>query len=144
MQIRNTFIVFFFFSDECVNFAIQKGLDASRSRIVYFKHNDMDDLERLLKVQETADRKNPKKAARTRRFLIAEAIYMNTGEMCPLVELVALREQYKLRLFLDENISFGALGAHGRGLTEHLNVDVSIMRDKFSFVHIHRDSFAAT
>lgn len=112
-------------SDECVNFAIQKGLDASRSRIVFYKHNDMVDLERCLKEQEVLDRKNPKKAARTRRFLIAEAIYMNTGEMCPLVELVALRQKYKLRLFLDESISFGAIGARGRGLTELLNVDVS-------------------
>lgn len=114
-----------FSSDECVNFAIQKGLDASRSRIVFYKHNDMLDLERCLEEQEVSDRKNPKKAARTRRFLIAEAIYMNTGEMCPLVELVALRKKYKLRLFLDESISFGAIGAHGRGLTELLNVDVS-------------------
>ena len=44
-------------SDECVNFAIQKGLDASRSRIVYFKHNDMDDLERLLDEQKRLDKK---------------------------------------------------------------------------------------
>lgn len=105
---------------------MQKGLDASRSRIVFFKHNDMDDLERCLKEHEAIERKNPKKAARTRRFLIVEAIYMNTGEMCPLVELVALRKMYKLRLILDESISFGAIGAHGRGLTEFLNVDVSL------------------
>lgn len=113
------------YSDECVHFAIQKGLDASRSRIVFFKHNDMVDLERCLKEQHILDQKNPKKAARTRRFLVAEGIYMNTGEMCPLAELVALRQKYKLRLILDESISFGAIGAHGRGLTEFLNIDVS-------------------
>lgn len=67
---------------------------------------------------------NPKKAARTRRFLISEAIFMNTGEMCPLVEMVKLRQKYKLRLFLDESISFGVLGENGRGITEHLGVDV--------------------
>lgn len=50
---------------------------------------------------------------------------MNTGEMCPLNEAVELRKKYKLRLFLDESISFGVLGKHGRGLTEFLNVDVS-------------------
>lgn len=111
------------FADECVNFAIQKGLDASRSRIVYFKHNDMDDLERLLDEQKRLDKKNPKKASKVRRFIVAEAIYLNTGEMCPLNELVALRAKYKLRLFLDEGLSFGTIGAHGRGLTEYLNVD---------------------
>jgi serine palmitoyltransferase len=57
--------------------------------------------------------------------LIAEAIYLNTGEMCPLRELVELRKKYKLRMILDESITFGTLGANGRGLTEHLNVDRS-------------------
>lgn len=114
-----------FSSDEAVNFAIQKGLDASRSTIVYFKHNDAKDLERLLKEQEKNDLKNPKKAQKTRRFLVAEGIYLNTGELCPLPELVELRKRYKLRLFLDESVSFGTLGKTGRGLTEHLNVDVS-------------------
>lgn len=51
---------------------------------------------------------------------------MNTGEICPLPELVALRAKYKLRLFLDESISFGTLGKTGHGLTEHFNIDVRI------------------
>lgn len=111
------------FADEQVNFSIQKGIDASRSTVYYYKHNDMKDLERLLMEQQKRDEKNPKKAARTRRFLVAEGIYMNTGEICPLPELVELRKKYKLRLFLDESISFGTLGANGRGLTEHFNID---------------------
>lgn len=120
-----TFNNLYIFRDEFANFAIQKGLDASRSRIVFFKHNDMEDLERLLKEQAVEDKRNPKKAARTRRFLVAEAIYMNTGEVCPLPQLVELRKRYKLRMFLDESISFGVLGQHGRGSIEHFNVDVS-------------------
>lgn len=36
-------------SDEHVNFAIQKGLQISRGTIKFFKHNDMADLERILK-----------------------------------------------------------------------------------------------
>lgn len=110
-------------SDECVNFAIQKGMDASRSKIVFFKHNDVNDLEEKLKEQEKKDLKNPKKAANIRRFLIVEGIYTNTGEMCPLNEVIKLRAKYKLRLFLDESISFGTIGKHGRGLTELLNID---------------------
>lgn len=113
------------FSDECVNFSIQKGIDASRSKTFYFKHNDAKDLERLLKEQDAIDRKNPKKAAKIRRFIIVEAIYMNTGEMCPLTEIIELRRRYKLRLILDESVSFGSLGENGRGITEHLNVKVS-------------------
>lgn len=49
---------------------------------------------------------------------------MNTGDMCLLPKLVELRAKYKLRLLLDESISFGTLGEHGRGLSEYLNVDV--------------------
>ncbi|XP_065342345.1 serine palmitoyltransferase 1 [Cloeon dipterum] len=113
------------FVDEMVNFAIQKGLDASRSQINYFKHNDMEDLERLLMEQADLDRKNPKKAKRTRRFLVAEGIYMNTGLMAPLPKLLELREKYKLRFFLDEAISFGTIGKTGHGLTEYFNIDPS-------------------
>ncbi len=42
-------------SDDGVNFAIQKGVLASRSNVYYFKHNDMADLERLLREQEKRD-----------------------------------------------------------------------------------------
>ena len=44
-------------SDKGVSFAIQKGLVASRSRIMWFEHNDMDDLERLLLEQKEKDDK---------------------------------------------------------------------------------------
>lgn len=50
---------------------------------------------------------------------------MNVGDICPLQRLVELRQKYKLRLILDESISFGVLGENGRGLTEYLNIDVS-------------------
>ncbi|XP_037954504.1 serine palmitoyltransferase 1 [Teleopsis dalmanni] len=111
------------FVDECVNFAIQKGLDASRSKVIFFKHNDVSDLGRLLLEQQKLDDKNPKKASKTRRFLVVEGIYMNTGEICPLPELVALRSKYKLRLLLDESVSFGTLGKTGHGVTEHFDID---------------------
>lgn len=40
-----------------MNFAIQEGLKASRSRIEWFNHNDINDLERLLMKQAERDRK---------------------------------------------------------------------------------------
>ncbi|KAF3428768.1 hypothetical protein E2986_02280 [Frieseomelitta varia] len=110
------------FVDEQVNFAIQKGLDASKTNIIYFKHNDANDLQNLLMKQAKIDEQNPKKAAKIKRFLIIEGIYMNTGNICPLPELVALCRQYKLRIFIDESISFGTLGEHGKGITEHFGV----------------------
>lgn len=44
-------------SDEGIGFAAQKGCIASRSTIKWFRHNDMEHLETLLKVQEEEDRR---------------------------------------------------------------------------------------
>uniref|UniRef100_A0AAX7V7B8 Serine palmitoyltransferase 1 n=1 Tax=Astatotilapia calliptera TaxID=8154 RepID=A0AAX7V7B8_ASTCA len=111
------------FVDEAACFAIQKGLQASRSLIKYFKHNDMEDLERLLKEQELEDLKNPRKARVTRKFIVVEGLYINTADICPLPELVKLKYKYKVRIFLEESMSFGVLGDHGRGVTEHFGVN---------------------
>ncbi|EOA97528.1 Serine palmitoyltransferase 1, partial [Anas platyrhynchos] len=112
------------FVDEAACFAIQKGLQASRSNIKLFKHNDMADLERLLKEQEIEDQKNPRKARVTRRFIVVEGLYMNTGDVCPLPELIKLKYKYKVRIFLEESLSFGVLGEHGRGITEHFGINI--------------------
>uniref|UniRef100_A0A672HYW6 Serine palmitoyltransferase 1 n=1 Tax=Salarias fasciatus TaxID=181472 RepID=A0A672HYW6_SALFA len=112
------------FVDEAACFSIQKGLQASRSFIKYFKHNDLDDLERLLKEQEVEDQKNPRKARVTRKFIVVEGLYINTADICPLPELVKLKYKYKVRIFLEESMSFGVLGEHGRGVTEHFGVNI--------------------
>ncbi|XP_077398705.1 serine palmitoyltransferase 1 isoform X5 [Vanacampus margaritifer] len=112
------------FVDEAACFSIQKGLQASRSFIKYFKHNDMDDLERLLQEQELEDQQNPRKARVTRKFIVVEGLYINTADICPLPELVKLKYKYKVRIFLEESMSFGVLGEHGRGVTEHFGVNI--------------------
>ncbi|KAJ8007434.1 hypothetical protein DPEC_G00117460 [Dallia pectoralis] len=112
------------FVDEAACFSIQKGLQASRSFIKYFKHNDMEDLERLLKEQEVEDQKNPRKARVTRRFIVVEGLYINTADVCPLPDLVKLKYKYKVRIFLEESMSFGVLGGRGRGVTEHFGVNI--------------------
>lgn len=38
---------------------------------------------------------------------------------------VKLKYKYKVRIFLEESVSFGVLGEHGRGVTEHFGVNVS-------------------
>ncbi|PVD22741.1 hypothetical protein C0Q70_15997 [Pomacea canaliculata] len=112
------------FADEGIGFAAQKGCIASRSTIKWFRHNDMEHLEALLKAQEEEDRRNPKKAKVTRKFLVVEGIYANYGDICPLPRLVELKWKYKLRIFLEESLSFGVLGANGRGVTEHFEIPI--------------------
>lgn len=62
----------------------------------------------------------------TRKFMIVEGVYMNSGDICSLPEIIELKMKYKVRLFIDESISFGTLGHSGRGVTEYYGIPVSI------------------
>jgi serine palmitoyltransferase len=108
-------------ADRAVNFAIQKGLQVSRSTVRWFNHNDMDDLERVLAQVAKEQKRKPL----TRRFIVTEGLFENTGDSPDLPKIVELKNRFKYRLILDETHSFGVLGRTGRGLTEQQNVDVS-------------------
>ncbi|CDI97595.2 serine palmitoyltransferase subunit [Echinococcus multilocularis] len=112
------------FADEGVSQAIQEGLRASRSAIRYFRHNDINHLEELLIAQEAEDSNDLSRASQTRRFLVVEGLYLDYGDICPLPQLVDLKYKYKVRIILDESISFGVLGKAGRGVTEHFGINV--------------------
>jgi serine palmitoyltransferase len=103
--------------DDGCSFALQKGAQISRAKIVLFKHNDVDDLEHKLAsiAAEDARLKRPL----YRKFILAEGLYGNYGDIAPLPKLIALKLQYKYRLIMDETFSFGILGANGRGVAEH-------------------------
>uniref|UniRef100_A0A9J8B2W1 Serine palmitoyltransferase 1 n=1 Tax=Cyprinus carpio carpio TaxID=630221 RepID=A0A9J8B2W1_CYPCA len=108
------------FVDEAACFSIQKGLQASRSFVKHFKHNDMEDLERLLKEQEIEDQKV------RREFISSHSLLMHcTGCIFHMhcIFQVKLKYKYKVRIFLEESMSFGVLGEHGRGVTEHFGVN---------------------
>ena len=49
---------------------------------------------------------------------------MNTGQLCKIHQLIQLKHQHKLRIFIDESVSFGSLGKHGKGITEHEKISV--------------------
>ncbi|OMO76066.1 Aminotransferase, class I/classII [Corchorus capsularis] len=106
--------------DEGVHWGIQNGLYLSRSTIVYFKHNDMESLEKTLE-KITAQNERAKKL---RRYIVVEAVYQNSGQIAPLDKIIRLKEKYRFRVLLDESNSFGVLGRSGRGLTEHCGVPV--------------------
>lgn len=103
-------------ADEAVNFGIQNGCCLSRARVLYFKHNDVADLERLLRKVAEEDRRT--KRPLNRRFIVVEGIYAHTGELAPLGAIRELKERYRYRLVIDESLSLGVLGATGRGAAE--------------------------
>lgn len=75
-----------FYSDEGVSFAVQKGVQISRSNIRWFKHNDMNDLERVLDDIRVEDMVHKRKL--TRRFIVTEGLFANEGDIAPLAKLV--------------------------------------------------------
>ncbi|XP_022882355.1 long chain base biosynthesis protein 1b-like [Olea europaea var. sylvestris] len=80
-------------------------------------------MESLRSILEKVTHKN-ERAKKLRRYIVAEAVYQNSGQIAPLDEIVRLKEKYRFRLILDESNSFGVLGSCGRGLTEHCSVPI--------------------
>lgn len=73
-------------ADRGVNFAIQKGIQMSRSTVRWYDHNDLKSLEDVL---ESVDKEAKKKRwPLTRRFIITEGIFETDGEMIDLPKIV--------------------------------------------------------
>lgn len=72
-------------ADERVNLAIRTGIEVSRSRAYFFKHNDMEDLDKILAKIDNDEKKKPLR----KRFLISEAIFSDDCSLAPLSELVS-------------------------------------------------------
>ena len=106
--------------DAGVNDAVMTGCKLSRSRLLFFKHNDVADLRRVLEQVKEEDERAKKKPQR--RFIVIEGLYRNYGDIAPLAKIVDLKEAYKWRLIVDETYSFGVLGPSGKGITEHFGL----------------------
>jgi serine palmitoyltransferase len=70
-------------ADKAVNYSIRKGIQLSRSTVYWYEHNDMDDLERVLQRIVKQFARKPL----TRRFIVAEGLYENVGDMVDLARL---------------------------------------------------------
>lgn len=108
-------------ADEGVGWAIQNGITLSRSSVRYFRHNDMGHLRSILEDVERKDK--AQKRPLYRRFIVVEAIYLSSGLMAPLTEIVKLKEEFKYRVVVEESLSLGVLGSTGRGIAEHYGIN---------------------
>ena len=93
-------------------------LASAGRRFRAYKHNDMDNLESALKSSQR-DRKGG-------ILVITEGVFGMKGNLARLPEIVALKEKYGARLFVDDAHGFGVMGAHGRGSGEHLGAQAGI------------------
>lgn len=107
--------------DKEIHASVRDGLRMSDAKSIGFKHNDPEDLERLLNKfhKEVPDRLI---------YVAIEGLYSMSGEVSPLREINLLCKKYNAILIIDEAHSGGIYGEGGKGLVvlEGLENDVLI------------------
>ncbi|CAG8750887.1 21966_t:CDS:2, partial [Gigaspora rosea] len=121
-------------SDELNHSSIVFGSRLSGAFIRVFKHNNMNDLEALLK--ECISQGQPRTHRPWKKImLIVEGIYSMEGSICNLPKILELKRKYKFYLYVDEAHSIGALGPRGRGVCDYYGVnpdEVDILMGTFT------------
>jgi 8-amino-7-oxononanoate synthase len=114
----------FIFSDELNHASIIDGIRLSRAKCYVYKHNDMADLERVIKeAAATLD------ARPFRGLIVTDAVFSMDGDLANLPELLRIAKENDCLLMIDEAHATGVLGKTGRGLAEHYgcaHADVTI------------------
>ena len=100
-------------SDRLNHASIVDGCLISRAQFKRFKHNDMEDLERLLKLA-------PENVT---KLVIADAVFSMDGDIFNLPVASKLCKKYGAILMIDEAHSIGVLGKNGHGIEEYFNLD---------------------
>ena len=110
--------------DKLVHASIVDAARLSGAKLRVFDHNDLNDLERILKWANKASCHSP---LVTRHILIVtESIFSMDGDDAPLREIAALKEKYGAWLMVDEAHATGLYGKNGRGIAEKLGVSDQI------------------
>ena len=100
------------FSDRLNHASLIQGIKNSYSECKIFKHNNLEDLEKLLK--ET-DINRPK-------LIVFESLYSMDGTIVEVDKYVALAKKYNALTYLDEVHAVGLYGDKGRGIAAKLGV----------------------
>lgn len=96
------------FSDEYNHASIIDGCRLAKSKIVVYRHNDMQDLEAKILATPCS-----------RGLIVSDAVFSMDGDIVNLPELVALGKKYHLLTMIDEAHATGVIGKTGHGSVEH-------------------------
>ena len=104
--------------------SIVDGRRLSFATQLRYKHNDMADLERVLK------RCEPDKV----KLIIVDGVFSMEGDLCNLPAIVELKKKYNAAVMVDEAHGLGVFGRQGRGVCDHfgLTKDVDLIMGTFS------------
>ena len=101
------------FSDELIHASVIDGIRLSGAEKWIWKHNDLNELEFLLKEKSKNEKMN---------FVVVESVYSMEGDFAPLEELTFLCERYHCHLIVDEAHATGLFGEKGSGQVEALGL----------------------
>lgn len=101
-------------TDAVIHNSVVEGAKLSRARHILCPHNDLDAMERILRLNRARHR---------RTLIVVEGLYGMDGDAPDLAALIRLKRRYSAWLMVDEAHSIGVLGGTGRGIAEEQNVD---------------------
>lgn len=101
------------FSDELNHASLIDGIRLSKAKRVIFKHNQLDDLKRL--INETP--------CEGQRFLVTESLFSMDGDIAPLQIYAKLCKETNTALIIDDAHAVGIYGETGSGLIEEFGIE---------------------
>lgn len=102
--------------DELSHASIREGLRLTRAKNYKFKHNSLNDLERLLKKQKATC------------YVVVESVYSMDGDQSNINDFIKLCEKYKAYLIVDEAHGVGVVGEDFKGGAYKINSDYLLAR----------------
>lgn len=104
--------------------SIVDGRRLSFARQLHYKHNDMDDLENILKSL-------PYEAV---KLIVVDGVFSMEGDLANLPAIVELKHKYNCSVMVDEAHGIGVFGRDGRGVCDYFGLtdEVDLIMGTFS------------
>ncbi|MDY2703963.1 MAG: aminotransferase class I/II-fold pyridoxal phosphate-dependent enzyme [Prevotella sp.] len=104
--------------------SIVDGRRLSFATQLHYKHNDMEDLERILQGL-------PKDSI---KLIVVDGVFSMEGDLAKLPEIIELKHKYNCSVMVDEAHGIGVFGKQGRGVCDHFGLtdEVDLIMGTFS------------